>query len=609
MNQAVNFSSIENNLIFEDHPNPSWARQKWISLDGEWTIEHQRQKHCIQVPYPIGSELSGVHFKDKGTFKYSKSIEIMKLFEKKRFILNVGACDYSTTVFVNHARIGRHIGGYSSFTFDITEALHQGTNKIELIVRDSHSPFQVRGKQTFLRKPFYVWYNGISGLWQNVWMEIVDRTYLMQGELNSDFDTNILRGRIPTSLTANNSSESPEIADYCLHIEIVTPHGETINLNPVKMNNKGEFHFQCSFSEIKATLWSPDNPALYRIRYDLYREQQCIDTVESYFGLRSVHIDSDGSFLINGKKCFIKMALAQGYYPKGVYTPENKKIIQNDILNLKLMGYNGARIHEKIESPYFQYLCDKIGIFTSFEMPSFYLPSRKGFRAYEKELIDLIKRDSGHPSCILRILFNETWGIWGIYWKKSRTDKFVRKMITMTRKLDPSRPIIDNSGWEHIDTDIVDFHHYLGSASLARTTYQKIAKNDRKVLFGFSKLRVLAFYLFNWVSTRTRSIYLRAPLAPRGIDCGKRKKIFLSEYGGFGWYTNRDSNSVIDLIEEYTQDILASDIFSGYCYTQLYDVYNETNGLLSFNREPKIDPARLRSINAIDGSEGISFTD
>ncbi|MGB4254146.1 MAG: sugar-binding domain-containing protein, partial [Rectinema sp.] len=164
MNQAVNFSSIENNLIFEDHPNPSWARQKWISLDGEWTIEHQRQKHCIQVPYPIGSELSGVHFKDKGTFKYSKSIEIMKLFENKRFILNVGACDYSTTVFVNHARIGRHIGGYSSFTFDITEALHKGTNKIELIVRDSHSPFQVRGKQTFLRKPFYVWYNGISGI-------------------------------------------------------------------------------------------------------------------------------------------------------------------------------------------------------------------------------------------------------------------------------------------------------------------------------------------------------------------------------------------------------------------------------------------------------------
>ena len=182
-------------------------------------------------------------------------------------------------------------------------------------------------------------------------------------------------------------------------------------------------------------------------------------------------------------------------------------------------------------------------------------------------------------------------------------------MIVMTRKLDPSRPIIDNSGWEHIDTDIVDFHHYLGSSSLARIAYKKIAQNNQRVLFGFSKLKVLAFYLFNWVSTRTRSIYLRAPLAPRGIDCGKRKKIFLSEYGGFGWYTNRDSNSVIDLIEEYTRDIVLSDLFSGYCYTQLYDVYNETNGLLSFNREPKIDPARLRSINAIDGSEGISFTD
>ena len=609
MNRAVDFSSIGNNSIFEDHPNPSWARRTWISLDGKWTIEHKREKSSIQVPYPVGSQLSGVHFLDKGTFKYSKSLEIKELDKKKRFILNVGACDYLTKVFVNSSEVGRHVGGYSSFAFDITEALHKGTNKIELIVRDSHSPFQVRGKQTFLRKPFYVWYNGISGLWQNVWMEIVDRTYLMQGELNSDFDTNILRGRIPTSLTANNSSESPEIADYCLHIEIVTPYGETINLNPVKMNNKGEFHFQCSFSEIKATLWSPDNPALYRIRYDLYREQQCIDTVESYFGLRSVHIDSDGSFLINGKKCFLRMALAQGYYPKGAYTPENKEIIQNDILNLKMMGYNGARIHEKVESPYFQYLCDKIGIFTSFEMPSFYLPSRRGFRAYEQELKELIKRDTGHPSCIFRILFNETWGIWGIYKKNSRTDKFVRKMITMTRKLDPSRPIIDNSGWEHIDTDIVDFHHYLGSASLARMIYQRIAENDQRILFGFSKWKVLAFYLFDWVSTKTRPIFLRAPSTSRDIDCRKRKKIFLSEYGGFGWYTNRDCNSIIDLIEEYTRDIVVSDLFSGYCYTQLYDVYNETNGLLTFNRELKIDPARLRSINAIIGPEGISFAD
>ena len=608
MNRAVDFSSIGNNSIFEDHPNPSWARRTWISLDGKWTIEHKREKSSIQVPYPVGSQLSGVHFLDKGTFKYSKSLEITELDKKKRFILNVGACDYSTKIFVNHSEVGRHVGGYSSFAFDITEALHKGTNKIELIVRDSHSPFQVRGKQTFLRKPFYVWYKGISGLWQNIWMEIVDPVYLRHGELNPDFDANIFRGKIRTSLLDNDSPENLEIADYSLNIEIVSPSGEIIDLQPIKMNNAGQFHFQCSFSEIKATLWSPDNPALYRIRYDLYREQQCIDTVESYFGLRSVHIDSDGSFLINGKKCFIKMALAQGYYPKGVYTPENKKIIQNDILNLKLMGYNGARIHEKIESPYFQYLCDKIGIFTSFEMPSFYLPSRKGFRAYEQELKELIERDAGHPSCIFRILFNETWGIWGIYKNKSRTDKFVRKMIVMTRKLDPSRPIIDNSGWEHIDTDIVDFHHYLGSASLARTTYQKIAKNDRKVLFGFSKWKVLAFYLFNLVSTKTRSIFLQAPSTSRDFDCRKRKKIFLSEYGGFGWYANRDCNSIIDLIEEYTRDIVLSDLFSGYCYTQLYDVYNETNGLLTFDRELKIDPARLRSINAIDGPESIAFT-
>ncbi len=597
MNRHTYYDSITNTSIFENHPNPAWARRKWISLDGTWDIEHNGHRGQIQVPYPVGSELSGVDYPDKGTFVYRKTFEVAEPESDEMLLLHIGACDYATTVSINGMKAGEHIGGgYSSFTFDITDAVQAGTNRIELLVQDSHSPFQVRGKQTFLRKPFYVWYRGISGVWQSIWIESVDRAHLVHAELMQDFAAGIVRGKVRTSL---HSEPREKHGDYSLRIEIISPDHTIIDLPSVLAGREGSFEFQFSFSDIDAKFWSPDSPYLYGIKYYLYRKNDCIDIVESYFGLRDLSFGSDG-FVINGRKTFLRMVLVQGYYPGGAYTPQDREIIENDILKIKAMGYNGARIHEKIESPYFQYLCDKIGIFTSFEMPSFYMPSKAAFSAYERELRELIERDSGHPSCIFRILFNETWGIWGMYGKRSKTRKFVLHMIETARALDPSRPIIDNSGWEHLDTDIVDFHHYLRNAALGRKAYARIAKKDERILFGFSVWKVLAFYLFGLVSTKTRSIFLERHHR-HGTDTHmqEQSKILLSEYGGFGWYTSENRVSIVDNIEEYTEDIVASRMFCGYCYTQLYDVGDETNGLLSFDREPKIDMDRMRSINAI----------
>ncbi len=600
MNSHTHYNSMINTSIFEDHPNPAWARRTWISLDGTWEIEHNGHRGQIQVPYPIGSELSGVDYPDRGTFVYRRDFEIEGPKEEERLILHIGACDYETTVFVNATRIGNHVGGYASFAFDITDLVRAGTNQIALLVKDSHSPFQVRGKQTFLRKPFYVWYRGIAGVWQSVWIERVHRVHLERARLVQDFDAEIVRGWAQASLpqptkTSKRGAEARK--DYSLTLEIIGPDRTTVELPPILADGDGHFDFQFSFSEIGAKFWSPESPYLYRIQYHLSMNGDCVDTVESYFGLRSVRFDADG-FEINGTRVFLRMVLVQGYYPKGAYTPQNKKIMEDDILSIKAMGYNGARIHEKVESPYFHYLCDKLGLFTSFEMPSFYLPSRAAFGAYEQELKELIERDAGHPSCIFRILFNETWGIWGIYGKRSTTRKFVLRMIDLARALDPSRPIIDNSGWEHLNTDIVDFHHYLRSATLARSLYAGIAKKDERILFGFSVWKVLAFYLFGHVSTKTRSLFLERP---HNDDerAQARSKILLSEYGGFGWYTSEHRGSIADIIEEYTRDIVASKLFCGYCYTQLYDVGDETNGLFTFEREPKIDVDRLRSINAI----------
>jgi hypothetical protein len=225
-------------------------------------------------------------------------------------------------------------------------------------------------------------------------------------------------------------------------------------------------------------------------------------------------------------------------------------------------------------------------------MPSFYLPSRKAFAAYKSELEELIERDSMHPSCIMRILFNETWGIWGIYNPRSKTRRFVLDMIEFVKRMDPTRPVIDNSGWEHVHTDIVDVHHYLRTSALAREFYDRIRRNDKDTLFGVSAWRVLVFYLHNQISTTTRSLFIDA-----GAEKGVRDVPFLlSEYGGFGWY-DTEGVDTIGNIERYTRDIVDVGLFCGYCYTQLYDVGNEINGLLSFNREPKVDVGRVKAAN------------
>jgi hypothetical protein len=264
---------------------------------------------------------------------------------------------------------------------------------------------------------------------------------------------------------------------------------------------------------------------------------------------------------------------------------------------MKAMGFNGARIHQKIESPYFHYLCDRLGVLTTYEMPSFYWPTKRAFASYENELREVIRRDAMHPSCIAWVLFNETWGIWGVYGKRSGTRRFVERMLALVREADPTRLVIDNSGWEHVDTDIVDFHHYLNTAELARDLYRKMRKRDPETLRGFSLAGMLAFHLPGRVGTMTRSIFLDREAENRAQASGA--PWFLSEYGGFGWYDSGDGGLVEDRIERYTRDIVATGLFCGYCLTQLYDVGGETNGLLDFERNPKVDFSWMRAINAI----------
>ena len=601
MNDISDLGFREDPLIYAQHPDPAWARRDWLPLDGIWKIAHAGREESILVPFPIGSEASGVDFSDSGSFVYSRSFDYPGLDRGKRYELHIGACDYEAEVFLNGRRLGAHRGGYASFSFDVSPALKPRDNHIEVRVRDSHSAKQARGKQTFRKKAWFVWYEGIAGIWQPVWIEETGASFVESAKLRSDFAERRVEARVAVRLAARGAGEG-DSPSYRLEADVTSPTGASYRFAAKPREADGSFSLGFSFDAIGGRLWSPEDPALYAIEYRLFKGDALCDVVESYFGLRSVEARG-ASIELNGKPVFLRMALVQGYYPGGVYTPLSYGVIERDIEALKSMGFNGARVHEKIESPYFHYLCDRMGLLCSYEMPSFYLASKAGFKAYEGELRQIIARDSMHPSCIFWILFNETWGVWGIYRRGSRTRRFVESMLALVRAEDPGRPVIENSGWEHFDTDIVDFHHYLGTAALAKDLYARLAAHDERLYHGFSRRGVLDFYLNDRVATGTRTVFLERGADSVGGDGAHgravAKPLFLSEYGGFGWYSTGEKGSAIEKIEAYTRDIVDSRLFCGYCLTQLYDVGGEVNGLLTFDRRPKMDLEKLKEINGL----------
>lgn len=588
--------------IYRRHPNPAWARRDWTSLDGAWSIERGGRSATINVPFPVGSEASGVDFPDSGVFTYSRILEIQRKDAGSRYFLNVGAADYEARATVNGRDVGRHSGGYSSFRIDITDALLEGKNDLAIEVRDSHAAWKVRGKQTFLRKPFVVWYSGYAGIWQPVWLERTGSACITSAKVSEAPGDGSARGGVGgrgllvSANVAGLGGAGP--AEARLLVEVEAPDG-AIAAREAAVSATGAAECWLPFGEIGEFPWSPEKPDLYRIAYRLVAGGETLDAVDSYFGLRRIEA-RDGKLFLNGRELFLKMALVQGYYPRGGYAPESPEVITGDIGALKAMGFNGARIHQKIESPRFHYLCDAMGLLATYEMPSFYRPTRRGFAAFERELREIIARDSMHPSSIAWVIFNETWGVWGIYGRRTATRRFAERMVKLARELDPERLVIDNSGWEHFDTDIVDCHHYLSTAELANGYYAKLKARNAAVMHGLSKLDVLRFYVNNAIAKVTRAMFIDE--ASENAASRKKAPWLLSEYGGFGWYTVTEKGSVEDKIERYTKDAVDSGLFCGYCLTQLYDVGNETNGLLTADRAMKVDGERIAAINGRQGA-------
>ena len=564
-----------------EYPRPQFERTDWVNLNGQWTFEmdfgasgEQRGwtnskglSKKITVPFCPESELSGIGYTDFiPCVWYQRNINIPAEWNGKKILLHFGAADYETKVYVDGKMVGEHKGAGSSFNFDITSYVKAG-QQANLVVRvydNLRGGMQPGGKQCTALYSAGCSYTRVTGIWQTVWMEAVNEQALKNVFAIPDIDQQQLVVRPEFYNEGNNNTLTVEVKDG----------KKTVAKRTAQASNQSTIVLPIK----NAHLWSPEDPYLYDVKYTVKNAQgEVIDEVSSYMGMRKVHI-SGGYFYLNNKPYFQRLVLDQGYYPDGIWTAPSDEALRQDIEMSKAVGFNGARLHQKVFEERYYYWADKLGYLTWGEEASWVLNinNELAVRNFLTEWAEIVVRDRNHPSLVTWTPLNETWNATpGVY------VRFVNDLYALTKAIDPTRPINDASGDSHVKTDIWSVHDY------TREPDKLIANHTIKA--GVEPYR-------NMKDKDFLSNYAGQPY-------------MVDEFGGLPWIPKEErANSWgyganIDTVEEF-YSILEKEIDAlkackhvvGFCYTQITDVEQEKNGIYYYNRKPKFDTARVKAI-------------
>lgn len=564
-----------NNMPRCEHPKPQMQRDNWINLNGEWdfafdfgnsgiarkVFEDEKLDKKIIVPFCPESVLSGIGYKDFiPAVWYLRTFQLTDAQRSGRVLLHFGAVDYECHVWINGKEAGRHKGGYVSFKFDITDLVVTGENRVTVYASDEQrSGKQCRGKQSPLFQSVGCEYTRTTGIWQTVWLEFVPFSYIEKVQF------------------------FPNIAEKALTIKAHTKgsgilRAEAYYNNALCGSAETEVCSSNAFLKISLSelyLWEAGNGRLYDLK--LYFGEDCVN---SYFGMREISIQGE-KVLLNGKVVFQRLVLDQGFYPDGIYTaPSDEALVQDIQLSLQA-GFNGARLHQKVFEERFLYYCDRLGYMVWGEQANwgldYSLPD--GLKHFLPEWMEIIERDFNHPAIVGWCPFNETWDYDG----RKQDDDLLRITYLMTKQYDTTRPCIDTSGAYHVITDIYDLHDYEQDAEIFASHYQDFAQGGKL-----------------WETHPHR----QEPVD--GIPA------FISEYGGIKWdmlHGNQDDKggygksprTMEEYLERYkrlTDVLLDNPRMFGFCYTQLYDVEQEVNGLYTYDRVAKFDMEVIKEINS-----------
>ncbi len=573
----------------KEFPNPQFERADWLNLNGEWEFEADpsvsglerelfKKAHLsgkITVPFCPESVLSGIGDTDfQNCVWYRRNIVIPADQAEKRVILHFGAVDHTTHVFVNGKFVGKHIGGYASFSFDITEFLEDGQGSLCVCaIDDDRNAVYGHGKQCRSYASYGCYYTRVTGIWQTVWLEFVPAVHIQSIRLIPDVDNRML------SLEANLCGGGVLTAEAFYD-------GKSVGQLSLKVPLGGNVRGSMVLSELH--LWELGCGRLYdlKLSYGADRVSSGADRVSSYFGMRSVALDGY-RFLLNGKSVFQRLVLDQGFYRDGIYTAGSDEVLLRDIQLSMDAGFNGARLHQKVFEPRFLYHCDRMGYMVWGEYGNWGIDysSLNCLPSFTSEWSDILARDCNHPAIIGWCPFNETWD----YEDRRQNDDVIRTLYLETRRIDPTRPCIDTSGNFHVVTDIFDIHDYIQEAEVFAKAYtaptpEEMLKIDRERHPG---------------ANRHQGPYISG------------KPVFVSEYGGIKWdidsgndqawgYGNAPTTEE-EFKERYknlTDALLDCPYMLGFCYTQLYDVEQEVNGLYTYDREAKFDMTFFKEVNS-----------
>ena len=504
------------------------------------------------MPFCPQAELSGI----------GERIEEDVLWYRRRFdsprsdrtVLHFGAVDYRAAVWVNGEEVARHEGGHTPFSVEITHLLRGDGNELVVRAEDPLADRTIpRGKQYWKKVSEGIFYTPTSGIWQTVWLEPLPARAL---------------GAIHVR---------PDPAEWAVEFEV---EGDGRKEIAISLEGREVGHWRGSGDSARVHLdevvaWSPEAPHLYAAEITLFdRAGRIADHVSTYFALRTVGVE-DGRFLLNGEPYVPRLVLDQGYFPGGQLTAADDRDLRRDIELAKSLGFNGARKHQKVEDPRWLYWADVLGFLVWEEMPNFHAHTREAEQRLESEWEEAMRRDVGHPSIVTWAPMNESFGLQDM--DPADQAGLLERLYRQTKDRDGTRPVVSNDGWEHTRTDLCTIHDYNPAHALRR------------------RYRALDTALDP--AAHPRPIYLP------GHEY-EGEPLMVSEFGGvalaggpgFGWLEASGPEGLLSTYRELVEALMDEGPVEGFCYTQLTDVEQEQNGLLTFDRRPKADPALLRAV-------------
>lgn len=572
-----------------EYPRPQFVRREWLNLNGRWRFgtggadgrpSGWDLPGTIVVPFAPESALSGVgrtEFLD--AVRYQREVALPEAWRGQRVLLHIGAADHHTTVWVDDREVGRHRGGFTSFSFDITDALPDGPFTLSVLVEEDRHAVQARGKQSRREENYEAFYTRTTGIWQTVWLEPVPTSHLLRPAIVPDLTSSRFTFELPVARPHHGLTVEVEVRDLEGRVAAgavdvtarVTP-GLTLDI-PVD----------------RLRPWSPEDPHLYGVRIVLLDDGVPVDTLDSYAGMRSISIDGP-RVLLNGRPVFQRLVLDQGYWPDGLLTAPSDASLVRDIELARSAGFNGARLHQKVFEERYLYHADRLGYLVWGEFADWGARDDDGRQrptvSFVTEWVEALTRDLSHPAIVGWCPLNETFEAIGP--RLTVLDDATRALYLLTKAVDPTRPVLDASGYSHRvpGADVYDSHLY----------------EQDPVRFG---------RLMDGLAAGT-------PYTNRGPDGSSwsvayaGQPYFCSEFGGIWWsevdgpgdrswgygQAPASAEAWLDRFRGLVDRLLDDPGMFGYCFTQLTDVFQEKNGIAAFDRVPKFDLELLRAVQS-----------